>query len=297
MESYRACGLTLLSEIELPELPRGHGAPDVRIVRGRVDPEGAVSIDPTCRLRTAANDALLAWEGVGAFAIRRGREITVAAAPCVDAALLRRFILGSCIAVLLHQRGRVILHASASAVEDLAAVFLGHRGSGKSTVGSALHSAGHAMIGDDLVSLDLRSSSEPWVFPTYPVMRLWPDALAALGEDPESLPRIDPGFEKRSRLVAERFQQRPLPLRCIYVLSRGEGLEIQPAAPQSGFMELVWNSYLARIIRELGAREHFLQCAELVRRVPVRRILRDTGRVRPAEVAKAVEEDLRRLQC
>src|SRR3989454_2089338 len=47
------------------------------------------------------------------FRSREGREIVVEPAPGVDAGTLRLFLLGPVRAVLLHQRGFLVLHASA----------------------------------------------------------------------------------------------------------------------------------------------------------------------------------------
>jgi hypothetical protein len=293
MECYNAFGLSIGSELPLYELGPALGKVDLEVRIGASDyPLSPIGF----RFAGTEREARFGWGGVGGFIVRGGREIVVEPAGGSDPALLRLLLLGSAMAVLLHQRGHLTLHASAAGIGGGAVVFVGACGSGKSTLAGAIHAAGHTLLADDLVALDLKSEGLR-VLPSFPLMRLWPDAVAELGEDPERLRRVDPQFDKRFRPVTERFQETPLPLRCVYVLSPGEELRIEPLAPQEGFVELLRHSYLARIIPELGAREHFLQCAELVRSVPVRRILRDTGKVRPSDVAKAVEEDLRGLQC
>src|SRR2546421_132869 len=72
--------------------------------------------------------------GVGAFLVRGGREIVVDPAPGVEARVLRLSILGPAFGLLLHQRGRFVLHASAVASGGGVLAFAGGSGWGKSTL-------------------------------------------------------------------------------------------------------------------------------------------------------------------
>ena len=63
---------------------------------------------------------------------------------------LRTFLLGPALAVLLHQRGRLVLHAGAVAVNGRVAAFLGGPSWGKSTTTAALDRRGHGIMADDV---------------------------------------------------------------------------------------------------------------------------------------------------
>jgi ABC-type glutathione transport system ATPase component len=91
---------------------------------------------------------------VGAFLVRGGREIMIDAVPGVDARTLRLSLLGPALALVLHQRGRFVLHASTVAVAGSAIAFLGEKGWGKSTIAAALYLALEAVeltAGDEVI--------------------------------------------------------------------------------------------------------------------------------------------------
>ena len=62
--------------------------------------------------------------------------------------------------------------------------FAGDSGGGKSTTAAALHARGLDLVTDDLLVLDPDAAGGVVVYPGFPVLRLWPEAAAAvtLGE-------------------------------------------------------------------------------------------------------------------
>src|SRR5207237_1442435 len=146
-------GLDICSILPLPELLPGNGCADARVRLGKVD-----GLPPEARARKVyaradAGNAYLFWQGVGAFQITHGREITVEPAPGVEARALRLFLLGPALALLLSQRGLLVLHASAVAVEGRAIAFLGESGQGKSTTAAAFLAHGHTVVADDVLAV------------------------------------------------------------------------------------------------------------------------------------------------
>ena len=100
--------------------------------------------------------------------------------------LLRLYLLGPALALLLHQRGFLVLHASAVSLDGGVVAFLGHSGHGKSTTAATLHARGAAIVADDVVAVDLGAPGGPAALPGFPLLKLWPDAVTALGENPRT---------------------------------------------------------------------------------------------------------------
>jgi hypothetical protein len=210
--------------------------------------------------------------------------------------VLRLSILGPVFALLLHQRGQFVLHASAVESAGGAVVFAGRSGWGKSTLAAALHARGCGMLSDDVTAISL-GAGHPTVLPGFPQFKLWPEVVISLGEAPESLPRLHPSFEKRARRVTRGFSQAFLPLRRIYVLAGGLAPTIELLKPHEALLELVRHWYGSRFDDRLlqtdgAAVSHLHQCGVLANRVPVYRLRRP----RPGQVlfdlASLVEEDL-----
>ena len=115
---------------------------------GRNDPVPAA-------VEVSAGVVRLAWPGVGRFRVRQGRDVLIHPAGDADEQVLRLFLLGPVLAVLLHQRGRLVLHASGVALDGCAVAFLGGSGWGKSTLAGLLHRRGHRFLTDDVLPVDV----------------------------------------------------------------------------------------------------------------------------------------------
>jgi hypothetical protein len=201
--------------------------------------------------------------------------LTVQRSPGADERVLRLFVLGPSLGVLLHQRGLLVLHASVAALNGSAVAFLGWKGAGKSTIAAALYARGHSLISDDLLAIDIGGAAEPAALPGFPQLKLWPDTIVSLGGDAADLPTLHPQFDKRAQRAAARFQAAPLPLRRIYVLESGIRLEIEPIAGQAALAQLLCHSYAARFLGPAGAgAEHLRRCAHVAARVPLYRLRR-----------------------
>jgi hypothetical protein len=288
---YVAYGLSIRSAIPLPELVVGEmeRENEVSIRYGRVNslPSEILEKGWGC-FSSAPQEDYLVWEEVGSFLVRGGRDIIVDPSPRLDEKMLRLFILGPVLAVLLHQRGHLLLHASAVAMADEAVLFLGDTGWGKSTMAAALCARGYNLVTDDVAVLrtDARGSM---LFPGYPQLKLWPEALVSLGDDPEKLPRCNPHFEKRARPVTQNFSLDPILVKRIYVLDQGDNPEILPLRPQSALGELIRHTYGAL---DVGSSSHFLQSASIVKQVDMCSLRRKKSLVQLPNLARLIEADL-----
>ena len=298
MPSYVAYGLGIRSALPLPELVPKVAAADVAVRLGRAHrlPPEAISVETPYRgayYQATQEEAYLFWEKVGSFSVRNGCEIIVEPAPGVEERVLRLFILGSALAVLLQQRGRLVLHASAVTVDSGVVAFMGGPGWGKSTMAAAMHARGHKVVADDVVAVQEEGAECPLIFPGFPQLKLWPEAAVSLGDDVERLPHLHPSFEKRARAVAaEGFSQDPLPLRQIYTLAESHTPEVEPLWAQEALVELVRHSYAVRLMHSVGASSHFLRCASLAKSVSMSRLKRPRSLRELPHLARIVEDDL-----
>ncbi|MDX1418888.1 MAG: hypothetical protein R3181_02880, partial [Rubricoccaceae bacterium] len=235
-------------------------------------------------------------EGVGGLLARDGREIVATPLPGRGEVGFHRLIAGIGLGLTLHQRGALTLHASAVSIGGGVAAFIGWKGMGKSTTAAAFYARGHRVVTDDLLVVRLEGEGAS-VVPGFPSLKLWPEAAAAaLGDDPESLPRLFPDADKRARSTQSDFDGAPLPLRVIYVLDfaePAEGLAIEPVPLREACIELVRHAFALRILGDEGeTADLFRQRAQLARRVPVRRLSRRLDLSDLSEIVRRVEGDL-----
>jgi hypothetical protein len=300
MYIYRTFGLVIQTELALPELLQveepyefGEREDDVIIRPGKIN-DLPKEVEGASRYICPTPEGIyLGWHDVGVFFISGGNNIIVDPVAGVDESLLRLFILGTTLAMLLHQRGELaVLHASVVAVANQAVAFVGAKEAGKSTMAAALHARGHQLLSDDILAVDLRRD-KPLALPGFPQLKLWPDALVSLGYDVGVLPRLRPELEKRGQRHSVGFTDAPVPLKGICTLDFGPGPTVVSLQSWEALTALMPHWYGARfgtkLLRALGLSTHFLQCAELVKKVPVWCLKRPNDLATLPEVVRLVE--------
>jgi hypothetical protein len=274
---YRLFGLSILSEVPLPELVAdpGEGAEDVRIGLGTI----ASRPDAPAGLHIEGDEALLVIPPAGRFLTRAGREMVIEPADGVSPRNLRLFLLGSAFASILHQRGLLPLHANAVVVEGRAIGFMGHPGAGKSTLAAWFHDRGFDVLADDVCVVTAGPGGTPLAHPGIPRLRLWREALEAGGRDASAYER---SFDDMDKYTVPTDLERTLPavpLSHLYLLEKAEGEPSIDRLEGSAAVEaMIANTYRGAYVRPMGrTREHLMACAELARRVPVYRARRRWG--------------------
>lgn len=292
---YRLFGLSIVSEVPLPELVAdpGGGAADVLIGLGTIPSQP----DAPAGLHIEGDEALLVIPLAGRFLARGGREMVVEPAAGVSARNLRLFLLGSAFASILHQRGLLPLHANAVVVEGRAIGFMGHPGAGKSTLAAWFHDRGFDVLADDVCVVTAGSNGTPLAHPGIPRLRLWREALEAGGRDASAYERSFDDMDKYT-VPTDLEQTLPaVPLSHLYLLEKAEGEPSIVRLEGSAAVEaMIANTYRGAYVRPMGrTRQHLLACAELARTVPVYRARRRWGYDSFDVEGAALEAHARRL--
>jgi hypothetical protein len=293
---YRLFGLDVRSDFVLPELSLSSSqCDDLVIIRECLSPPAGSPDRPSSWID--GSGVRLYWPTVGSFAIRDGREVIVDPLPDADPDWVRLFLLGAAMGVALHQRGLAVLHASAVSVEGSAVAFVAFKSWGKSTTAAAMEARGHRLLTDDVLALQLAGRGRsPLAWPSFPQMKLSPDAVEALGEDPNALGQILPGYEKLRRLPLGAFTGDAVPLRCLYVLEPGDEPSINPLSKVNAVLELLCHSYIRRFGPDVAGPEEsatFQRCAEIADQVPVFSFRRPRQVERIDAFARQLEDHMR----
>ena len=325
--TYIAYGLRVESEIAIPEFcPVEDCSSHLKTVQIRL---GQLVIPPlqstpsACRCYIQPDEGYLEWPQAGLFRVRNGEEIVIDPTIGADEQMLRTFLLGAAFGLLLHQQRNVVLHASAIALGEGAIVFVGDRGAGKSTTAALFQSHGYPLLTDDVTVLhrepslssqavpSLESSTENvhahhserppiMVVPSFPHIRLWPESITSLGQQPEQFPLLNDRVEKRLYSSPNAFASRPYPLIGIYVLDWGDDNQIVPLKGHAALEELMHNWYCARfgdaMLESLSATEHFKQFADVVNHVPVYELVRKESLEEIGDMVPLVENHVKTLK-
>jgi hypothetical protein len=291
--SYRAYGFGISSELYLPELSSKSNEADIEIRYGHLDHILDHSVHGEVIFWSKGVETYFYFKDVGAFFLHQRREIIVDPVPGADKRLIRLYLLGKVFGALLHQRGLLVLHGSALVMHGGAAAFLGHSGSGKSTAVAFLMEKSDSMIADDLVVID-SVGSVPIVYPGFPQLRLWPDVAESLGYSADEMPYNSSRKTKYSAIFASNFLLDPFPLRRIYILDKGERVEIKPLEIHESMIELLRYSYPVRSLNAgLNIKPHFSQCSNVANYVPICRLIRPFDLKFMPDFISAVDEDIK----
>jgi hypothetical protein len=274
-----------------------------------LEPDDAAEADVTIRLRPLATPfeivpgavidlssatQTLAWRSVGRFSIHGARAIDVEPSPDVGEGLIRLPLLGPVMALLLYLRGLFVLHASAIEVAGRGAIFVGNRRAGKSTTGAALVAAGHRLLADDVVAIDVAEGGRPLIRAGFPQLKLDKTVpVPGIAEHAVALPPVEPNFAKLQHRLVEPFSHADTSPERIYVLTRGSAAAATPLAPAQALAAILRFSYLSRfdsgVLAGAHAVEHFRRSAALSAAVSVFRLTIPEGVERLGEIVRLVE--------
>jgi hypothetical protein len=226
VQVYRAFGLSIGSELPLPELATSDQEPEVWIRRGPVGEwQGDATVRYAERFRIRGQEWMIRFRALPfAALVRDGKSIQFEANSAQDA-VAALHILGSCTGALLFQRGLVPLHGNTTFSPHGAAMFVGKIGAGKSATTMAMLRRGHRLVADDISAVSFESArraAAPVVMPGFPRLKLWRASLDYFGCDPAEFQHLRPGLDKFHVPVGDRFCDQPQTLRAIYILQPGD---------------------------------------------------------------------------
>jgi len=292
---YCVSGLRVASDVALPGLigQAAAGAPEVTIVRGDVPAtlDGATELGPNWRI--AGETFLMTVPGVIRMLLTAGREIRYAPDDGVAIEEAAIFISGTGFGILLHQRGRVVLHASAVRVGNEAVLFCGASGAGKSTLAAALGERGYDLVTDDFCGVAMRDG-RPWIEPDARQHKLWQQAIEALDVTERRADAVRTQLQKyyvepRGAVAA------PLPVAAIYQLREARP-PLEPGITLPNIVDAALivrrNAYRPQLVQRMGQRGlYFQHAAALAQTAGIFFLTRRLGFQRMPEVIDWLEAD------
>ena len=270
MHSYRVAGLAVASEIELPgAIPaRDVDLPTVTVRAAAVPASLPDATKKGATWQISGDRFLFQVPDVARFLLSGGREIVFEAAPGIAPADVAVFLTGTVFGILLHQRGEIVLHASAVRVAGKAVLFCGPSGAGKSTLAAALAQRGFPSVSDDLCAITL-AGAVPMVQPDGRHLKLWAQAIEKLdlaercGAAVRN--RLQKFFVEPAVALAE-----PLPLGAVYALRETRpplkaGIE-RPNVVDAALL-LRRNAYRPLMVNRMGQRADYFRAATAIANV------------------------------
>lgn len=277
---YSLFGLHLSCDFALPELleAAAGGEVDVDIRVGTVPDAPAPGPGP----HPIEGGLLLVIPEVARYAVVDGSRITVQPEPGAADQNVRLFLLGSAMAMLLHWRGLLPLHANAVEIDGRAFAFMGASGAGKSTLAAWFHDRGFQIVADDVCVVGFAEDGRSQVRPGVARLRLWCDMLEASGRDVGAYERLFLGAQAPDKydvpLTERSVTDAPIALAAVYLLERSEQLVIERLPGLAGAEAVFANTYRGGYVPMAGnSHDHWTACVQLVQTTPIFRAARRWG--------------------
>lgn len=208
------------------------------------------------------------------------------------------------------------IHGNAISYGDLGFGLVAPSRTGKTTLTAALCQHGAELMSDDMMALhpstDAGGQQNYEVYSSWPIARMWPDAIsAALGSDERHFDKVHDKFSKRLLNAQEDLQYNPdkRNVNAIYILNRIDitndktdekmlveepsSCWIETVNPSKALIILIQNSMLADAYNALGIeRERLTRLIEVVQRVPIKQVNYYSGINQLPLVCQTILQDL-----
>jgi hypothetical protein len=289
---FRAFGITIASDIFLPELEAAEGYPDVRVVFDRTPREIPEAFVKNNHYQAAPDKFLFRVEGVGHYYVTKGNRIALEPDQSAEAGAVRLYLLGTAFGALLLQRGVLPIHGSAVVINGRAVIIAGVSGAGKSTLLTALRKRGNAFLTDDVAAVTVDGSGVPWVEPGYPHQKLWRDSAENMGVDVSGYHAILAGMDKYAVPLEEGFcrARAPLTALCELRMENCREATLTRLAGPDKLTVMLKHTYRRWLLDGLGLKvSHFNQCSAAAKAIAVCSLARPKGKFSVEEQARLVE--------
>ncbi len=298
--NYKAYGLNIQSEIELPELVPYQGKPDINIKIGKFKEKLDNPVKKGIRFEVADKEFILRLDNIARFYAKDGEEIIIEPCKNCDMDDVRLFLLGSVFGAVLHQREHFVLHASTIETPMGAICISGPSGAGKSTLTKSFSNKGYKILCDDVTSITFDGEGNPFVSPGFDKIKLWEDSAKYLNQDIENAQKIRKGIQKYNIKLGESFSGTSMPLSAVFVLGTNSIEEIIFRKIESfhKIQALINNTYRINFLSGTESREtHLKQCGKISKKVKMYGMIRPRNTFVVDRMMEIIESEMASWQA
>lgn len=191
--------------------------------------------------------------------------------PATADGTIQHLYLNQILPLAVSQQGKLVFHASAVEIGEVAIAFMGASGRGKSTLTTSFATNGWRFLTDDGLVLE-QHDHHYLVLPSHPSIRLWKDSEQAL-ISPTATKAPPVQFTSKSRFLSGAeiaFCETPRPLQQIYLLGEGKTAQFvcNPISPAAALIELVKHAFILDSTAPTLLTKQFAALSDLTRRIP-----------------------------
>lgn len=269
---YRVYGLNIESTIQVPELEMidSNSNIDVRMYYGQVNQEIKDLIEEGKCSKYSKQSMWFNIKDVAIYHIYNGDTIVIQPYEGASIKQIKLYILGSVMGMILLQKNIVAIHGGGIVMNGKGCVFTGPKGSGKSTITTALRKKGYKFISDDVCSID---SNKLTINHGFGYQKLCEDAMDKFGYDVEQFEIFRGDLNKNKYIVPafNEFIKEDIKLDSIFELSVGDvnKVEIEEIQGSQKMDKFINNIFRVEVLKYAGGIEvlYFKKCLNIVKNI------------------------------
>ena len=270
---YRVYGLNIESTIEIPEfeLIDSDCNIDVKLSLGVVK-EGIIEkITQGYVANYEKKDMWFYVENVAIFHIYNGNTVIVEPMGDKNNKMIKLYIMGSVMGMILLQKNRVAIHGGGIVVDGKGCIFTGQKGAGKSTISTALRKKGYKFISDDVCAINCNEINT--MYHGFGYQKLCEDVMATLGYDTKKYETFRGDLNENKYIVPafDEFIKEEVPLNVIFELDIEDvdKVKVKEIVGTDKIKYMISNIFRVEMLPYSGGIEpsYFKKCAEIAKNI------------------------------
>ena len=283
---YRVYGLNVKSEILIPELTvleeDKRNNIDVNICYKPMDSD--IKMKMMFEGKKANYEKQKMWfhiDNLATYCITNGNEVAIELCENPDHQLVKVYILGSVLGMVLLQKNILAIHGGSIVMNNNGYIFTGDKGAGKSTLTTALRQRGYGFVSDDVATI--KSGKDSMIYPGFGYQKLCEDTMVKLGYNTEEFEPFRSDFNIKYIVPAlDSFIDKEVPCKAIFELveSDVENVEIEEVLGKPKLDNIVKNIFRIEMLMYSGGMppEYFAKCLGFAKNIKYYKILRPKGK-------------------
>ena len=294
---YRVYGLNVKSEILVPELTilkddRRNNI-DVNICYKSMDADIKMMMFQGEKSNYEKQKMWFHIPNLATYCISNGNEVNIELCENADMQLVKVYILGSVMGLVLLQRNMVAIHGGSIVINNKGYIFTGDKGAGKSTITTALRQKGYKFVSDDVASIKDSKISE--IYPGFGYQKLCHDTMLKLGYNPDEFKPFRSDMSIKYIVPAlDSFVDENVECSAIFELieSDVDKVEIKEVFGKEKLDRVIKNIFRIEMLMYAGGMppEYFAKCLSFVKNIKYYKMLRPKGKFTVNEQINIIED-------
>lgn len=216
-------------------------------------------------------------DNVGTYLIQNGDTVTIDLCENPDLNILKVYILGSVLGIILLQRNTVAIHGGSIVINNKGCIFTGDKGAGKSTLTTALRQRGYDFVSDDVGAIELIDI--PMINPGFGYQKLCEDAMTKLGYDSYEYTPFRSDMNIKYIVPAlDNFVSEKVPFKALFEIEQGntQKVEVVEVTGNEKLQKIIKNIFRVEVLIYSGGvpGDYFKKCIEIAKHIKFYKITR-----------------------